>query len=326
MGRPERSVDVESGPVARLAYDLRALRQAAGAPSYRTLTARANYSATVLSRAASGRELPSLPVLLAYVTACGGDRAEWETRWQEVSDQLEGALEARRGPDAGSAETGSADTAEGGAEAAAPGAGHSRRTAVVARVIGSRRRALALALTVAAVSGWATALAVLASPGGGAPAARTSGHGAVSDVKPAAAIPTASVGDGSDPVESGCTAGAVTVAHSAVRLATAAIIAGTHRPAGTAVGLVELRYSPRCHAAWVRATPSNGYNVASLGSVTVTITRPGDGTYSSFRVEEMTLVYGDLMLTTGGCLTAAAEFRFAAGGRAAALTPCAVGK
>ncbi len=65
MGRPERRVDAESGPVGQLACQLRDLRRSAGAPSYRTMARRANYSATALSHAASGRELPSLPVVLA---------------------------------------------------------------------------------------------------------------------------------------------------------------------------------------------------------------------------------------------------------------------
>ncbi|MDW6061466.1 hypothetical protein SAZ11_29920 [Streptomyces sp. FXJ1.4098] len=49
---------------------------------------RTEYSTATLAQAASGDRLPSLPVALAYVTACGGDRAEWERRWQQVTDQL----------------------------------------------------------------------------------------------------------------------------------------------------------------------------------------------------------------------------------------------
>jgi WD40 repeat protein len=41
-------------------------------------------SITTLSRAAKGEQLPSLPVALAYVRACGGDAEEWERRWREA--------------------------------------------------------------------------------------------------------------------------------------------------------------------------------------------------------------------------------------------------
>jgi len=71
--------------VAQFGHDLRRLRQDAGAPSYRELAIRARYSTTVLSRAANGRDLPSLPVVMAYVTACGGDAAHWERRWRELA-------------------------------------------------------------------------------------------------------------------------------------------------------------------------------------------------------------------------------------------------
>ncbi|WP_328649586.1 nSTAND1 domain-containing NTPase [Amycolatopsis sp. NBC_00348] len=48
----------------------------------------AHFSSTTLSDAAGGRRLPSLAVTLAYVTACDGDRAEWQRRWHAVSAEL----------------------------------------------------------------------------------------------------------------------------------------------------------------------------------------------------------------------------------------------
>ncbi|MET9348374.1 WD40 repeat domain-containing protein [Streptomyces termitum] len=45
---------------------------------------RAHYSAATLAQAAAGERLPSLPVALAYVRACGGDEAVWEARWHEA--------------------------------------------------------------------------------------------------------------------------------------------------------------------------------------------------------------------------------------------------
>lgn len=85
MGRPERPLDPAAGPVQRFAYELRKLRGGAGGPTYRTMAADGRYSAPTLSAAASGEKLPSLPVTLAYVAACGGDPADWELRWREAA-------------------------------------------------------------------------------------------------------------------------------------------------------------------------------------------------------------------------------------------------
>ncbi|WP_226966911.1 nSTAND1 domain-containing NTPase [Streptomyces phaeolivaceus] len=84
MGRPERPLDPATGPVQRLAHELRELRRAAGGPSYRAMAEDAGFSATTLSQAAGGERLPSLAVVLGYVRACGGDPGEWEARWKEA--------------------------------------------------------------------------------------------------------------------------------------------------------------------------------------------------------------------------------------------------
>ncbi|MDR7275375.1 nSTAND1 domain-containing NTPase [Catenuloplanes atrovinosus] len=84
MPRPERPLEGLGGPVEQLAAGLRELRERAGRPGYRQMAARVNYSVATLSAAASGRRLPTWEVTLAYVTACGGDREEWERRWREA--------------------------------------------------------------------------------------------------------------------------------------------------------------------------------------------------------------------------------------------------
>ncbi|MEX3103775.1 WD40 repeat domain-containing protein [Streptomyces sp. ST1015] len=84
MGRPEKPVDPEAGPVQRFAYDLRALRRAAGNPSYRVMAETAGCSATTLSQAAAGERLPSFAVVHGYVRACGGDPGQWADRWKDV--------------------------------------------------------------------------------------------------------------------------------------------------------------------------------------------------------------------------------------------------
>ncbi|MGR6919501.1 nSTAND1 domain-containing NTPase [[Actinomadura] parvosata] len=81
-------MDPETGPVQRFATELRKLRQEAGGLPYRSMAKRAGYSITTLSQAAAGERLPSLPVVLAFVEACGADASEWEARWQEVTQEL----------------------------------------------------------------------------------------------------------------------------------------------------------------------------------------------------------------------------------------------
>ncbi|WP_405681899.1 hypothetical protein [Streptomyces sp. NBC_00057] len=89
MGRQEKPVDPAAGPVAVFALALRQLRKEAGSPTYGTMARHATaYSAATFSRAAAGEQLPTLPVLHAYVAACGGDPVEWEHRWARVSDEL----------------------------------------------------------------------------------------------------------------------------------------------------------------------------------------------------------------------------------------------
>jgi hypothetical protein len=95
MGRPENELAHGAGALARFAAELRELRRGAGNPSYRDLARRAHYSHNTLSTAASGRVLPSKAVTLAFVTACGGDKANWLERWQELA----GTSAASTGPE-----------------------------------------------------------------------------------------------------------------------------------------------------------------------------------------------------------------------------------
>ncbi|WP_329026771.1 nSTAND1 domain-containing NTPase [Streptomyces sp. NBC_00690] len=86
-GRREAPIDPGLGPVPLFASQLRALRREAGGLTYRVMAKSAGYSVTTLSRAASGEQLPSLPVALAYAGACGGDPVQWEARWREAAEQ-----------------------------------------------------------------------------------------------------------------------------------------------------------------------------------------------------------------------------------------------
>ncbi|MFD3836474.1 hypothetical protein ACFWWC_09465 [Streptomyces sp. NPDC058642] len=84
MGRREKPLDPGSGAVQRFAYALRKLRDEAGTPTYRSMARQVGYSGPTLSAAAAGERLPTLPVVRAYVVACGGDPEEWARRWKEA--------------------------------------------------------------------------------------------------------------------------------------------------------------------------------------------------------------------------------------------------
>ncbi|MEH0416137.1 nSTAND1 domain-containing NTPase [Streptomyces sp. B21-083] len=80
-------MDPAEGPVARFAFELRKLRQEAGGLTYRQMAARTSFSAGTLAQAAAGGSLPSLPVALAYVSACGGRLEDWQRRWHQAREQ-----------------------------------------------------------------------------------------------------------------------------------------------------------------------------------------------------------------------------------------------
>ncbi|GIG68470.1 helix-turn-helix domain-containing protein [Phytomonospora endophytica] len=89
MGRRERELSPRGGLAGRLAAELRALRREAGGPSYREMASRVYFSRSALAEAAAGRSLPSLPVLLAFVQACGGDPEPWTERWHVLRRLLD---------------------------------------------------------------------------------------------------------------------------------------------------------------------------------------------------------------------------------------------
>ncbi|MEU7722922.1 nSTAND1 domain-containing NTPase [Streptomyces tibetensis] len=88
MGRREKPVDPDAGPVQRLAHDLRVLREKAGKPPYREMAKRAGYSLTAMSQAAAGDQLPSRAVVRAYAEALDADPDEWERRWRDADAEV----------------------------------------------------------------------------------------------------------------------------------------------------------------------------------------------------------------------------------------------
>jgi hypothetical protein len=75
---------IETDNVAAFARDLRVLRSMA-ALDYPDMAEKSHYTMRTLASAAGGLRLPTLPVLIAYVNACGGDVAEWEERWGRLT-------------------------------------------------------------------------------------------------------------------------------------------------------------------------------------------------------------------------------------------------
>ncbi len=102
MGRKEGTLDPTAGPVEAFASELRQLRYRAGTPTYRAMARKAHRAASALSAAAKGDALPSLPVTLAYVKACGGDEAEltqWQQRWWQLKAHVDAEQAATAGPE-----------------------------------------------------------------------------------------------------------------------------------------------------------------------------------------------------------------------------------
>ncbi|MFD8733434.1 helix-turn-helix domain-containing protein [Streptomyces sp. NPDC059618] len=111
MPRGEASLPQDGIPaLVDLARALRSVRGTAGL-TYRGLAASAAYSPSVLSTAASGRELPSWPVTWAYAGACDpqADRTAWLERWRRAERAVGRTKDA-----------GGSDTAAGGTYSLAP--------------------------------------------------------------------------------------------------------------------------------------------------------------------------------------------------------------
>jgi hypothetical protein len=77
------------------ARDLRALRAKAEL-DYPGMAELSHYTMRTLASAAAGLRLPTLPVAVAYVRACGGNVAEWEDRWHKLATKITADAAKRR--------------------------------------------------------------------------------------------------------------------------------------------------------------------------------------------------------------------------------------
>lgn len=288
VGRRERHIDPEHPAVAELAAGLRQLRAGAGTPTYRSMAAATHYAATTLSRAAAGRALPSLDVVLAYVAACDGDHAEWRRRWEEASAALTPARSANDSPDSPPVD--------------AAGPGH--------------QAAASLRVLLAAAGGvLATVLlagAVLWTAPGHAPAPGPRS-------RPGASPGRLAVSDGDSPQVDGC--GAAGDAQAAALGAKEVVGRAVRSPRGRVLGFVAVWSNTRCKAAWAEASYLDPY----LYTVTLESRRPADG---ATVVDQAIVnlphdpVIGKLLSTTRGCIWARLTLRIHGSRPITVSTPC----
>jgi hypothetical protein len=93
----QSAVSIAPDGLDSFARDLRALRSKAEL-DYPEMAETSHYTMKTLVSAAGGMRLPTLPVAVAYVRACGGNVAEWEERWQKLATKITAdAAKKRRG-------------------------------------------------------------------------------------------------------------------------------------------------------------------------------------------------------------------------------------
>jgi hypothetical protein len=93
----QSAVSIAPDGLESFSRDLRALRAKAEL-DYPELAEVSHYTMKTLVSAAGGLRLPTLPVAVAYVRACGGNVAEWEERWQKLATKITAdASKKRRG-------------------------------------------------------------------------------------------------------------------------------------------------------------------------------------------------------------------------------------
>ncbi|MFI6072091.1 helix-turn-helix domain-containing protein [Actinoplanes sp. NPDC051343] len=117
--------------------------------------------------------------------------------------------------------------------------------------------------------------------------------------------PTQAVADGSDPMDAGCDADAITVRVARVSLETKRHI----------IGRVELRYSPRWHAAWGRFQGEKGLDWLAAHrhhvDLTIGIARDADDQRLGYRTDYgADNHWGDILITGNGALFAWTVVRF----------------
>jgi hypothetical protein len=97
-GAAQAVASIAPDDLEAFARDLRALRAKAEL-EYPEMAEVSHYEMPTLAAAAGGRRLPTLPVAVAFVRACGGDVAEWEERWQKLAGKITAEAAKKRRSD-----------------------------------------------------------------------------------------------------------------------------------------------------------------------------------------------------------------------------------
>jgi hypothetical protein len=95
LGAKQAVASIAPDGLEAFARDLRTLRAKAEL-DYPEMAERSHYTMKTLVSAAGGLRLPTLPVAVAYVRACGGDVAEWEERWQKLATKITAEASKKR--------------------------------------------------------------------------------------------------------------------------------------------------------------------------------------------------------------------------------------
>jgi hypothetical protein len=115
------------------------------------------------------------------------------------------------------------------------------------------------------------------------------------------------VTDNSDPVKTGCAGDPGITVLDNVAIETAA---------DNLLGTVQLRYSPRCRAAWGRFVPSSRMTYFGGAVVTIAASRPDTHTAGkSYRTRfDGQDAYGNILMTRRGCIQATVTIQAPTGG------------
>ncbi|MET8863743.1 helix-turn-helix transcriptional regulator [Nonomuraea sp. NPDC004580] len=286
MGRRQKPLD-GSTEAERFALRLRELRAGRGF-TIRRLADKAGYAPSTLSKAESGDQPPSWEVTEAFVQACGEDPAGWRSDWL-------------------AANAASVKDSEPTAPADEP----------VPRPPARRRRLYALiggGLVVAVLLG---VLVRVLIPGrqpvssAAPPPERTGEWRELTEVLPPDPDDPR---DGMDPIRTGC--GSPDVAATVITLDDVPV----RLPQGTEFGRLRLRHQPSCRASWGQVLGPHG----SGRVVHIAVYRTADQVYapSSFSGQE-SASYGNMLMTTQGCVYAEAYVRTPQGDGPVARTRCA---
>ncbi|WP_217709574.1 helix-turn-helix domain-containing protein [Amycolatopsis sp. Hca4] len=288
-------MDPAGGPCERFAFELRKLRDEAGAPTYRALAETTHFSKATLSAAAQGRRLPTLDVTLAYAQACGGDLETWRRRWEETRAALDGSPQPEETVPEPSY---------------VPRRFRRPRSVVVFGAISCLVLAAALVIWLAGDASSPSA-PMLAGP---------STSSAPAESLTARFVPTGALGpqpivDGADPKRSSCAADPNVTTLDSVEV---------NSSDETYLGTIELRYAPKCDVGWGRFTPADGTVRLTGAVVTITAQRrndtPNDTDYQAGFDGQA--VFGNILPMRRGCVQVVVRIVTVLTGQAEASTRC----